>query len=322
MTALVTIAEPALPVVFAAELELASDFAKASKAKSTQAAYSSDFRIFDAWCRERGLTALPAMPATVCAFLAAQAGLGKRASTQQRRLAAIAYMHKIANMPSPIGAESIKATLSGIRRSIGAAPVRKKAATSDIVLSMVGTAGADSLRQLRDRAILLIGFASAMRRSELVALDVADLEWTAEGVLIHIRRSKTDQEGMGASVAVPRGATACPVAALRAWIYAAEITEGAVFRRIWNKRSQRITDQRLHGRAIAVIVKKGAARLGFDVSSFGAHSLRSGLVTSAVKRGVSLLKICDQTRHKSIEMLRVYCRDAELFVGNAAAGLL
>jgi hypothetical protein len=91
MTALVTIAEPALPVVFAAELELASDFAKASKAKSTQAAYSSDFRIFDAWCRERGLTALPAMPATVCAFLAAQAGLGKRASTLQRRLAAIAY---------------------------------------------------------------------------------------------------------------------------------------------------------------------------------------------------------------------------------------
>jgi hypothetical protein len=71
-----------------------------------------------------------------------------------------------------------------------------------------------------------------------------------------------------------------------------------------------------------VIVKKGAARLGFDVLAFGAHSLRSGLVTSAVKRGVSLLKICDQTRHKSIEMLRIYCRDAELFVGNAAAGLL
>jgi hypothetical protein len=112
------------------------------------------------------------------------------------------------------------------------------------------------------------------------------------------------------------------VAALRAWIDAAGITEGAVFRRIWNKRAQRVTDQRLHGRAIASIVKKGAARLGFDVQAFGAHSLRSGLVTSAVKRGVSLLKICDQTRHKSIEMLRTYCRDAELFVGNAAAGLL
>jgi hypothetical protein len=112
------------------------------------------------------------------------------------------------------------------------------------------------------------------------------------------------------------------VAALRAWIEASGIVEGAVFRRIWNKRNQRISADRLHGRCIASIVKKGAARLGFDVSAFGAHSLRSGLVTSAVKRGVSLLKICDQTRHKSIEMLRVYCRDAELFVGNAAAGLL
>src|SRR3984893_2670926 len=100
--------------------------------------------------------------------------------------------HKIANVPSPIGSESIKATLSGIRRSIGAAPVRKKAATSDVVLSMAGTVGGESLRQLRDRAILLIGFASAMRRSELVALNVDDLEWTAEGVLLHIRRSKTD----------------------------------------------------------------------------------------------------------------------------------
>lgn len=256
------------------------------------------------------------------AFLAQQATAGKRASTLQRRLAAIGYMHKIANMPSPIGAESIKATLSGIRRSIGAAPVRKKAATSDVVLSMAGTIGGEGLRQLRDKAILLIGFASAMRRSELVALDLADLEWTEDGVLIHIRRSKTDQEGLGQSVAVPRGATACPVAALRAWIDAAGIVSGPVFVRIWNKRAQRITSQRLHGRAIAAIVKAGAARLGFDVSAFGAHSLRAGLVTSAIKRGVNLLKICDQTRHKSIEMLRVYCRDAELFVGNAAAGML
>ena len=221
------------------------------------------------------------------AFLAAQATAGKRASTLSRRLAAIGYMHKIANVKSPIGDEAIKATLSGIRRSIGSAPIRKKAATSDVVLSMAGTIGGESLRQLRDRAILLIGFASAMRRSELVALDLADLEWTAEGVLIHIRKSKTDQEGIGQSVAVPRGATACPVAALRTWIEAAAITDGAVFRRIWNKKRQRVSDQRLHGRAIASVVKAGAARLGLDASTFGAHSMRAGLVTSAVKRGVA-----------------------------------
>jgi site-specific recombinase XerD len=322
MNALTIITEPVLPIAYVAELELASDFAKASKSKATLAAYGSDFRIFESYCRERGFSALPASSESVVAFLAAQATAGKRASTLQRRLAAIGYMHKVADVPNPIGAESIKATLSGIRRSIGAAPIRKKAATSDIVLSMTGTLGGESLRQLRDRAILLVGFASAMRRSELVALNIADLEWTSEGVMIRISRSKTDQEGLGQSVAVPRGATACPVAALRAWIEAAGITDGAVFRRIFNKKRQRVTDQRLHGRCVASIVKKGAARLGFDVSAFGAHSLRSGLVTSAVKRGVSLLKICDQTRHKSIEMLRVYCRDAELFNGNAAAGLL
>ncbi len=323
-TDLVVIEQPHLhlPVAFEAELELASDFAKASKAQSTQDAYASDFRIFQRWCLERGLSALPTAAGTICAFLAAQASLGKKASTLGRRLAAVKHFHKLAAEPDPTGDVLVKATLSGIRRSIGAAPTRKRAATSDVVLSMVATGGVETLRQKRDRAILLLGFSSAMRRSELVALDVADLEWTAEGVLIHIRKSKTDQEGLGQSVAIPRGETACPVAALRAWLEASGITEGPVFRRIHNRRNQRLGTGRLQARFVASIVKTAAARLGFDPGQFGAHSLRSGLVTSAVKRGISLIKICDQTRHKSIEMLRVYCRDAELFQGNAAAGLL
>lgn len=278
--------------------------------------------IFVEWCRSRGLMSLPAAAPVVAAFLADQAAHGKRPSTLGRRLAAIRYFHRAANEASPTAEECVKAVLSGIRRSIGSAPVRKRAATSDVVLGMVGTLGNETLRQLRDRALLLVAFASAMRRSELVALDVADLEWTTEGVLIRIRKSKTDQEGMGASVAVPKGEMACPVAALRAWLEAAGIADGPIFRRILNKRNQRITDRRLAPRNVAAVVKAGAARLGFDPSSFGAHSTRSGLVTSAVKRGTNLLKICDQTRHKSVEMLRVYCRDAELFVGNAAAGLL
>jgi integrase len=268
------------------------------------------------------LNALPATPATVAAFLASQAELGKRASTLGRRLAALRYFHRAAGYDAPTGDEKVKATLGGIRRSIGSAPVRKRAATSDIVLGMVGTLGNETLRQLRDRALLLLAFASAMRRSELVALDVADLEWTAEGVLIRIRKSKTDQEGMGASVAVPKGEIACPVAALRAWLDAAGITEGAIFRRIVNKKAQRVLPARLAGRNVASIVKAGAVRLGFDPSTFGGHSTRSGLITSAAKRGVSLFKIMDQSRHKSAEMVRVYVRDTELFAGNASAGLL
>jgi site-specific recombinase XerD len=303
MNALITITEPTLPVVFTEELELAHDFARASKAPATKAAYESDFRIFDGWCRARGLNALPATPATVTAFLAAQAGLGKRASTLGRRLAAIGYFHKLAGEPNPIGNETIKATLSGIRRTIGAAPVRKKAATSDIVIAMVSRA--DTPRQVRDRAIVLLGFAGAFRRSELVALNVDDLEETPEGLLVTIRRSKTDQEGLGRKVAIPRGELACPVEAVKAWRVAAAITEGALFRRVWNKRHQRVTDRRLAARNVAAIVKAGASRLGLDAAAFGGHSLRAGFVTSAAKRGANLFKICDTTGHKSLEMLRI-----------------
>jgi len=320
-TDIAIIEQPALPAELTTTLELAADFARASKAKATQEAYGSDFRIFESWCRSRGLSALPATAESLCAFLADQATLGKRASTLGRRLAAVRYFHRAAGLDTPTGDEKVKAVLSGIRRTIGAAPVRKKAATSDIVLGMVGGKG-QSLRELRDRAILLLGFAGAFRRSELVALDVADIEWTAEGALITIRRSKTDQEGLGRKVGIPHGEIACPVAALKSWLSAAGIAEGTVFVRIWNKRSQRVTSQRLAARNVAAIVKAGAARLGFDPATFGGHSLRSGLVTTAVKRGVNLMKVCDQTGHKSLEMLRVYSRDAELFAGNAAQGLL
>jgi site-specific recombinase XerD len=318
--AVAIIEQPVLPAELTATLELASDFARASKARATQDAYASDFRIFEAWCQRRGLSALPTSAESLCAFLADQATLGKRASTLGRRLAAIRYFHRAAGYETPTSDEKVKAVLSGIRRTIGAAPVRKKAATADIVIAM--SSSATSLRALRNRAIVLLGFAGAFRRSELVALNVEDIEETPEGVLVTLRRSKTDQEGFGRRVAIPRGEIACPVAALRAWLDAAGIAEGAIFRRIFNKRTQRVTDRRLAARNVAAVVKQGAARLGFDPSTFGGHSLRSGLVTTAVKRGVNLMKICDQTGHKSLEMLRVYSRDAELFAGNAAAGLL
>jgi site-specific recombinase XerD len=312
MNALTVIEQPALPAELTATLELAADFAKASKAKATQAAYGSDFR---------GLSPLPASAAALCGFLADEASAGKRASTLGRRLAAIRYFHRAAGYDTPTGDEKVKAVLSGIRRTIGAAPVRKRAATSDIVLGMVGGKG-QSLRELRDRAILLLGFAGAFRRSELVALNVEDLEETPEGMLVTLRRSKTDQEGQGRKVAIPRGEVACPVAAVKAWLEAAGITEGAVFRRIFNKRSQRVTDRRLAARNVAAVTKAGAARLGFDPATFGGHSLRAGFVTSAVKRGANLIKITDVTGHKSLEMLKTYSRDAEAFVGHAGAGLL
>jgi hypothetical protein len=137
-------------------------------------------------------------------------------------------------------------------------------------------------------------------------------------MLIMLRRSKTDQEGIGRRVAVPRGEIACPIEALKSWLSAAGIAEGAVFVRIWNKRTQRVTSRRLAARNVAAIVKAGAAKLGFDPSTFGG----AGFVTSAVKRGANLIKITDVTGHRSLEMLKTYSRDAEAFVGHAGAGLL
>jgi site-specific recombinase XerD len=311
---------PALPAALTAPLRLAADFAKASKSPATQAAYGSDFRIFEAWCAVRGISALPATAAALCGFLADEAAAGRRASTLGRRLAAIRYFHRAAGHDTPTSDEKVKAVLSGIRRTIGAAPVRKRAATSDMVIAMCATG--TSLRALRDRAIILLGFAGAFRRSELVALDIEDLEETPEGLLITIRRSKTDQEGLGRKVAIPRGEIACPVAALRAWLEAAGITEGAVFRRVFNKRNQRVSATRLGACNVAAIVKAGASKLGLEAAAFAGHSLRAGFVTSAVKRGANLIKITDVTGHRSLEMLKTYSRDAEAFVEHAGAGLL
>jgi integrase len=176
------------------------------------------------------------------------------------------------------------------------------------------------LANIRDRALLLFGFASAMRRSELAALNFEDIEETVDGLRATIRRSKTDQEGHGHVIAIPRGTIACPVAALKTWIEAAAITEGPMFRRI--AKGGRLQAARLTDRSVAGIVKAHARRVGLDAKHFAGHSLRSGFLTSAAARGASVFKMADQSRHKSIDMLRGYVRDAEIFKDHAGKGLL
>jgi site-specific recombinase XerD len=320
-TALVILEQPALPAELTATLELAADFAKASKAKATIEAYESDFRIFGAWCRERDLGELPAQAATVCAFLADQASLGRRASTLGRRLAAIRYFHRAAGYEAPTSDEKVKAVLSGIRRTIGAAPVRKAPVMPELAIAM--TADSSSLRALRNRAVVLLGFASAMRRSEIVGLDVSDIEWRETGIVITIRESKTDKFKEGQQIGVVKGSVACPVAALRAWLDAAQISDGPLFRRVLNKRAQRVTGRRLAPRNVAAIVKAGVAGLGLDPRQYGGHSLRRGFVSAAVRAGKNVAKIAETTRHASLDMILVYQKSAELLAAdNAGAGLL
>jgi site-specific recombinase XerD len=308
-----------LPAVLGPDLRAAVDLAKAEKAASTRKAYGTDFRLFKEWCDAKGVSSLPASPETVAAFLAHEAGNGTKPSTLGRRVAAIRYAHKLAHLDTPTDSEAVKATLRGIRRTVGAAKVRKAPAVAAKVRAMVALAP-DRLAGLRDRALLLLGFAGAFRRSELVALDVADIAETETGLLVSIRRSKTDQEGEGVTIAIAGGDVACPTRALREWLDAAGIETGPIFRAI--NKAGRVAAERLTDRSVANIVKAYAEQAGFDASTFSGHSLRSGFLTSAAAKGASIFKMMDVSRHKSVDTLRGYVRDAELFKDHAGAGLL
>jgi site-specific recombinase XerD len=303
-----------------ADVAMARDFARNEKAEATRRAYGADFDAFVAWCSSRQLAAVPATPETIAGFLAAEAARGIKPSSIGRRVAAIRYAHKLAGIGEPpTNSEVVKATVRGIRRTLGAAQVRKAPATADKVVAMV-TAGRRDMKGLRDRALLLLGFAGAFRRSELVALDVEDLESCDAGLRVRIRRSKTDQEGAGATIAIVAGSVACPVQAVQAWLEAAGITSGPVFRSV--AKGNRIGHTRLSDRAVANVVKAGADRVGLDAAQFSGHSLRSGFLTSAARRGASIFKMMDVSRHRSMDTLRGYVRDADLFRDHAGAGLL
>jgi integrase len=180
--------------------------------------------------------------------------------------------------------------------------------------------GASVAASADETVLSLTTNAGAFRRSELVALDVADITEAKTGLLVTIRRSKTDQEGEGVTIAIARGDIACPAQALREWLDAAGIETGPIFRPI--NKGGTVAQERLTDRSVANIVKAYAGRAGFDASTFSGHSLRSGFLTSAAAKGASIFKMMDVSRHKSVDTLRGYVRDAELFKDHAGAGLL
>jgi len=188
-------------------------------------------------------------------------------------------------------------------------------------LLMVLDAMGDAQKDVRDRALLLIGFAGALRRSELVGLDVGDIEQVRQGITLTLRRSKTDQDGKGSKIGIPFGRGRwCPVAALDAWQAISGITEGPIFRPFG--RHGHIHPARLSGEAVSLIIRERVAAAGLDQTQYSCHSLRAGLATSAAQAGVPTWRIRSQTRHASDAMLGRYIRAGELFAGNAAGALL
>ena len=230
------------------ELEQAKYYYNKQHAPSTLRAYHSDWTIFEGWCNARGIQSLPASPEAVAVFLGSQASDGSKPATLTRRVAAIRYFHIMAGITdSPTASEIVKSTMKGIRRALGTAKAQKAPATADRLLKMLEQVP-ETLQGCRDRAILLLGFAGAFRRSELSQLLVCDLEEVPSGLRVHIRKSKTDQEGLGQVVPIIKGDKVCPVKAVTNWLQIANIKKGPVFRRLWKGRQnlQKILDSLQH----------------------------------------------------------------------------
>jgi site-specific recombinase XerD len=298
---------------------LIREFVRASKAENTLRGYQSDWKEFCTWSDARGLSALPAAPETVASYIAGCASHLKPGSIQ-RRLNAIAEAHKALGLASPTSAGIVRNTLKGIRWTLGTAPAQKAPTLTADIRAMVDAADA-GLIGARDRALVLLGFTGAFRRSELVGLEVADLEFTRDGLTVTLRRSKTDQEGAGRKIGVPYGSNpeTCPVRTVQAWLETSGITAGPVFRSL-NRHGQ-VQSGGLAGIDVVRVVKKLAERAGLDPGKYAGHSLRAGHATSAAIAGASERSIMNQTGHRSVQMVRRYIRDGSLFRENSAGKL-
>jgi integrase len=288
-------------------------YVQASIASATKRAYRADLDHFRAWGGS-----LPATDAQITNYLADHAEVLK-VSTLTRRLAAISVAHEAKGLQNPVASPLVRATMRGIRRAHGAVQHQAKPLLREDLFVVLGAMG-DRLKDRRDRALLLIGFAGGLRRSELAAIDLVDFEQVREGIILTIRRSKIDQDGVGRKIGIPLGRTIhCPVRALENWLSAARIEDGPLFRSI--DRHGRVSG-RLSGEAVSLILRDRMATAGFDPTGYSGHSLRAGFATSATRAGVSTFKIRQQTGHASDAMLSRYVRDGELFLGNAAGILL
>jgi integrase len=306
--------EEQLPSVGPSASISVDELVRQSIAQSTRVAYDSDLRHFAAW----GGT-LPATPAMIATYIAAYVGV-LAVATITRRVATLSKAHQAMGEENPCQAALVKATFRGLRRKQGTAQKQAKPLLKEELFAILGPVG-DSMKDVRDRALLLLGFAGGFRRSELVGLDVADIETVRQGIIITLRHSKTDQDGAGRKIGIPHGRTQhCPVAAVTAWLSRSAITQGPVFCPV--TRHGHLQPVRLSGDAVSEVIRERLAAIGMDTKGYSGHSLRAGFATSAAKAGVSTLKIRAQTGHASDAMLGRYIRDGELFVSNAAGALL
>ena len=289
-----------------------------SKAENTLRAYEADWADFYDWCLHHNSQPLPAEPEAIVNYINDLADYAK-ANTISRRLSAISENHKIAGYldNNPCRDGLVRNALDAIKREKGTMQRGKNPILMEDLQSMTSCFDINDISKIRDKALILLGFMGAFRRSELVAINIEDLTFSNDGVIILLAKSKGDQDGQGEQVAIPYNSnkSICAVTALRHWINIARLTSGPLFRSF--NRYKKVQEQRLSSQSVALIVKKYATLAGFNPNNFAGHSLRRGFATSAAQHDVDERSIMQQTRHKSEKMVRRYIEQGNLFKNNA-----
>ena len=319
--------DPRAPLLAGLDLhdqDRVAHYLERASSAATLRAYRADWRQFETWCAARAHYPLPATPAIAAAFLSHLADAGQAKSTIGRKLAAIVFAHRAADLVPPTqapGAVLLERTLRGIRKAgRDRGVIKKRPADGDVLRDILRAIEGDSIRSSRDRALLAIGMGGAFRRSELVGIDIAHVRAQPRGLEILVPYAKTDQEGRGATVVIPDAKRIAPVALYNAWLTRAAIIEGPVFRKL--SPAGTLTPKRMSDRGVALVVKARAAAAGYDPTLFSGHSLRAGFLTEAAVQGANLFKMKEHSRHKSLEMVSEYVRDHERFRDHAGDGFL
>ena len=307
----------------------------AARSANTLRGYHSDWTEFATWCTQQGSAPLPAGPRTVSGYLTLLAGHGAKVGTMSRRLSAIKFVHKLQNHPDPTANALVVGVWEGIRRVHTTDPDQARPLMPPQLWDVLATfptqrtwktpgrAPEPDVAGARNRALLLVGFVAALRRSELTGIDIEHIADHDSGLVIQLSRSKTNQRGdTHELVVLPRATnpTRCPVTTLQTWLQLAGITAGPVFRAV--SKGNRALDRRLTASAVNDILHTAVAAAGLeDPNSYSAHSLRAGFVTYAHTRGATDHAIAHQTRHRSLSSVGTYIRTDTAWDDNAATQL-